>query len=138
MTFSNEIEKTKSEIDVLTAKLELLKEMENYKSPCEIAYNKVYGYYPVTDVGDAYWEYFQKGYEQSQKDYKVGEYQEPVKDVVPLYKRFENEGAYGQIYYDDALKVVKGFLMDEGFIEDENDEYITFTLQKSLLDVPND
>lgn len=138
MTFSNEIEKTKSEIDVLTAKLELLKEMENYKSPCEIAYKKVYGYYPVTDVGDAYWEYFQKGYEQSQKDYKVGEYQEPVKDVVPLYKRFENEGAYGQIYYDDALKVVKGFLMDEGFIEDENDEYITFTLQKSLLDVPND
>lgn len=138
MTFPNEIEKTKSEIDVLTAKLELLKEMENYKSPCEIAYKKVYGYYPVTDVGDAYWEYFQKGYEQSQKDYKVGEYQEPVKDVVPLYKRFENEGAYGQIYYDDALKVVKGFLMDEGFIEDENDEYITFTLQKSLLDVPND
>lgn len=138
MTFSNEIEKTKSEIDVLTAKLELLKEMENYKSPCEIAYKKVYGYYPVTDVGDAYWENFKDGYIAAQKDYKVGEFQEPVKDVVPLYKRFENEGAYGQIYYDDALKVVKGFLMDEGFIEDENDEYITFTLQKSLLDVPND
>lgn len=138
MTFPNEIEKTKSEIDVLTAKLELLKEMENYKSPCEIAYKKVYGYYPVTDVGDAYWENFKDGYIAAQKDYKVGEFQEPVKDVVPLYKRFENEGAYGQIYYDDALKVVKGFLMDEGFIEDENDEYITFTLQKSLLDVPND
>ena len=117
-----------------------LEELSKTKSPIEEAYKRVYGVYPMTDVGDAYWEYFQKGYEQSQKDYKVGEYQKPEKDKDPvsLYKRFENEGAYGQIYFDDALKVVKKFLIDEGFIEDENEEYITFTLQKSLLEVPND
>ena len=92
----------------------------------------------MTDIGDAYWEYFQKGYEQAQKDYKVGEYQEPEKEPVSLYKRFVDESAYGQLYYDDAIKVVKEFLMDEGVIEDESGEYITFTLQKSLLEVPND
>ena len=91
MSFPNEIEKTKNEIDVLTAKLELLKEMENYKSPCEIAYKKVNGYYPVTDVGDAYWENFKDGYIAAQKDYKVGEYQEPEEEpeeLKTLYQMF--------------------------------------------------
>ena len=64
--------------------------------------------------------------------------EEQTKDKVPLYKRFENEGAYGQLYYDDALKVVRGFLIDEGVIGYEDEEYITITLQKSLLDVFND
>jgi hypothetical protein len=40
--------------------------------------------------------------------------------------------------FENALKVVKDFLMDEGVIEDESGEYITFTLQKYLLDTPND
>lgn len=91
MTFPNEIEKTKSEIDVLTAKLELLKEMENYKSPCEIAYKKVYGYYPVTDVGDAYWENFKDGYIAAQKDYKVGEHQEPEEKLKTLFQMLNDK-----------------------------------------------
>ena len=37
------------------------------RTPAEEAYKKVFGYYPVTDIGDAYWEYFQKGFEASQK-----------------------------------------------------------------------
>ena len=144
MAFNNEIEKTKKEIEVLTAKLALLDEIENHKTPCEIAYKKVYGSYPITDDmsgGDmdyVSWSAFQRGYEQSQKDYKVGEYQEPAKDVVSLYKRFEKESAYGRLYYDDAIKVVREFLMDEAVIENEDHEYITFTLQKSLLEVTND
>ena len=52
MPFNNEIEKTKQEIEVLTAKLELLKEMEKHKTPCEEAYKRVYTYYPVTDITD--------------------------------------------------------------------------------------
>ena len=146
MTFNNEIEKTEGEIKVLQAKLELLKEMEKHIPPVEEAYKRVYGKYPDTGLGTGFsyvwWDVFQKAYEQAQKDYKVGEYQptpqEPTKDKVSLYKRFEDEGAYGQIYFDNALKVVRCFLIDEAVIENEDHEYITFTLQKSLLEVPND
>jgi len=70
----NEIEKTKQEIEVLTAKLELLKEMEKHKSPAEEAFKEVYGYYPEV-CERSVWVPFQKGYEEAQKDYKVGEYQ---------------------------------------------------------------
>ena len=38
------------------------------KSPVEEAYKKVFGYYPVTDVGDAYWEYFQNGYNAAKEE----------------------------------------------------------------------
>lgn len=77
-----EIEKVKSEIKVLEAKLSLLEEMENYKSPVEEAYKRVYGGYPDTstdDCGCPYsqcWFDFKNGYNAAQKDYKVGEYQE--------------------------------------------------------------
>ena len=80
MAFNNEIEKTKQEIEVLTAKLELLKEMEKHKSPCEEAYKRVYGAYPpttpsVSNFEDNRWRDFQNGYNASKEDYKVGEYQ---------------------------------------------------------------
>ena len=63
----NEIEKTEGEIKVLQAKLELLKEMENHKSPVEVAYKIVFGAYPPTDPSvhnfdDNQWFAFQKGY----------------------------------------------------------------------------
>ena len=64
--------------------------------------------------------------------------QEPAKNKVPLYTRFTDRGAYGQIYFDDALRAVRSFLVDEAVIENENHEYITFTLQKSLLEFTND
>ena len=133
-----EKEKIEGEIKILQKKLSFLEELEKTKSPYEEGYKKVFGYYPVTDIGDAYWEYFQKGYEQAQKDYKVGEYQEPEKEPVSLYKRFVDESAYGQLYYDDAIKVVKEFLMEEAVLEKEDYESVTLKLQKSLLEVPND
>jgi hypothetical protein len=69
-----EIEKTEGEIKVLQAKLELLKEMEKHRSPAEEAFKEVYGYYPEV-CPRSVWVPFQKGYEEAQKDYKVGEYQ---------------------------------------------------------------
>ena len=141
MAFNNEIEKTEGEIKVLQAKLELLKQMEKHKPPCEKAFKRVYGYYQEV-CERSVWIAFKKGYDASKEDCKVGEYQptpqEPTKDKVSLYKRFEDEGAYGQIYFDNALKVVRCFLIDEAVIENEDHEYITFTLQKSRLEVPND
>jgi hypothetical protein len=80
MPFNNEIEKTKKEIEVLTKKLSFLEELSKTKSPAEEAYKRIYGAYPMTDVGDGYWENFQKGYEAASQDYKVGEYQETVEE----------------------------------------------------------
>ena len=94
-----EIEKVKAEIKVLEAKLSLLEEMENYKSPAEEAYKRVYGNYPDTCIGTGfsyvYWDVFQKGYVQAQKDYKVGEYQESKNDEV-LHNKTKT-----CCYYDD-------------------------------------
>ena len=42
------------------------------KSPAEEAYKRVYGAYPM---GEPFWIVFEKGYNASQKDYKVGEFQ---------------------------------------------------------------
>ena len=117
-----EIEKTEGEIKVLQAKLELLKEMEKHKTPCEEAFKRLYTYYPVTDITDPCWDgstwtHFVNGYKSAQEDYKVGEFQptpqepeEEPEELKTLYQMFENEGAYGQLYYDDALKVVKSWM----------------------------
>ena len=140
----NSVEAIEAEIKVLQSKLEFYKELEKTKSPVEIAYKKYYGKYPITDcmsggeIDYISWDSFQMGYKSAQRDYKAGEYQEPAKDVVSLYERFVNEGAYGMTSFENALRVVNDFLMDEGVIEDESGEYITFTLQKSLLEIPND
>ena len=138
-----EIEKVKAQIKVLEKKISFLEELEKTKTPCEEAYKRVYGNYPTTHITDGCWDsptwmHFVNGYKSAQKDYKVGEFQEPAKDVVSLYERFVNEGAYGMTSFENALRVVNDFLLDEGVIEDESGEYITFTLQKSLLDTPND
>ena len=69
-----EIEKTKKDIEVLTAKLALLEEIENHKTPCEEAFKRVYNRYPVTDVNYTCWDGstwidFKFGYIDSQEDY---------------------------------------------------------------------
>jgi hypothetical protein len=135
-----EAEQLKAEIKVLEKKLSFLEELEQTKSPAEEAYRRWWGEYPSDDNGweidNTRWRGFRVGYNYAQKDYKVGEYQEPAKDKVPLYKRFYKKGWITSADY--LCKIVRGFLLDEGVIECEDEEYITFTLQKSLLNVPND
>ena len=68
-----EIEKIEAEIQVFQAKLDLLKEMENHKSPEEKAYKRWYGNYPPTDPSvsnfeDNRWKSFQKGYQSAKED----------------------------------------------------------------------
>jgi hypothetical protein len=38
------------------------------RTPAEEAYKRVYGVYPMTDVGDGYWECFLQGFEAAQKN----------------------------------------------------------------------
>jgi hypothetical protein len=52
------------------------------------------------------WSAFQNGYNAS----KVSETPQEPEELKTLYQMFENEGAYGQIYFDDALKVVKSWM----------------------------
>ena len=80
------------------------KRVEEPKTPAEEAYKRVYGFYPETYEDS--WSSFQDGYIAAQKDYKV----EEPEELKTLYQMFENEGAYGQIYFDDALKVVKSWM----------------------------
>ena len=79
-----EIEKTEGEIKVLQAKLELLKEIEKHKTPCEEAYKRVYGAYPM---GEPFWIVFEKGYNASQEDYKV----EEPEELKTLYQMMYDE-----------------------------------------------
>ena len=105
----NEIEKTKKEIEVLTAKLELLKEMEKHKTPCEEAYKRVYGFYPETYEDS--WSAFQDGYIASQKDYKVGEYQptpqepEELKTLYDVLRELDKP-----LFTDDVCSAVKRWM----------------------------
>ena len=62
----NEIEKTEGEIKVLQAKLELLKELENHKSPVEECYKDWWGQYPELETDGEFdvtrWHGFRAGY----------------------------------------------------------------------------
>ena len=63
------------------------------KSPVEEAFKRVYGYFPTEpnwDDDEVRWENFKKGYNASQKDYKVGEYQ-PKKEKEQQIKELIRE-----------------------------------------------
>jgi hypothetical protein len=120
MPFNNEIEKTKQEIEVLTAKLELLKEMEKHKSPCREAYKEVYGCYPpttpsVSNSEDERWSAFQQGYNASKEECKVEE--EPKPKPETLYWALTNLGSYDEDNCDEIADAVEELLPDEIYIE---------------------
>jgi hypothetical protein len=72
MTFNTDIEKTEAEIKVLQKKLELLKEIETYKSPVENAYKDWWGQYPELETDSKYddtrWKGFQAGFQAAYEE----------------------------------------------------------------------
>jgi hypothetical protein len=83
------VEDIEAQIKVLQSKLEFYKELERTKTPCEEAYKRVYGNYPTTNITDGCWDsptwmHFVNGYKSAQKDYKVGEFQEPEEEPEEL------------------------------------------------------
>ena len=98
----NEIEKTKQEIEVLTAKLALLEEIENHKTPCEEAFQRVYGFYPETYEDS--WSSFQDGYIAAQKDYKVEEPEE-LKTLYDVLRELDKP-----MFTDDVCSAVKRWM----------------------------
>ena len=97
-----EIEKTEGEIKVLQAKLELLKEMEKHKTPCEEAFKRVYGFYPETYEDS--WSSFQDGYIAAQKDYKVEEPEE-LKTLYDVLRELDKP-----MFTDDVCSAVKRWM----------------------------
>ena len=111
-----EIQKTEGEIKVLQAKLELLKEMENHKSPVEEAYYRVYGEYPpttpsVSNSEDERWSNFQKGYNASKEECKVVEEPKPTPET--LYNVLRHGLEYSIDCCDEIVDAVEDWLPDE-------------------------
>ena len=111
-----EIEKTEGEIKVLQAKLELLKEMENHKSPAEEAYKAVYGWHPpttpsVSNYEDNRWSAFQKGYNASKEECKVEEKPKPKPET--LYNIVRYALGYSIDCCDEIVDAVEEWLPDE-------------------------
>jgi hypothetical protein len=109
------------------------------------AYKATFGKYPTvgssaSDFDIQSWNIFQYGFR-----FGCGELQSPVDDdseetappkpAVSLYARLDDGFLYSR---SGICKKVRDFLLDEGVIECEDEECITFTLHKSLLDAPND
>ena len=138
------IEDIEAQIKVLQSKLEFYKELERTKTPCEEAYKRVYGFYPETYEDS--WSSFQDGYIASQKDYKVGEFQETAQERG---ERVHNEmeetikihDGYGVVDYQptpqtpeqvaDGLKEAFREAVKQGVVSSS-------TKQKSLYDVIDD
>ena len=143
----NEIEKTKQEIEVLTAKLALLEEIENHKTPCEEAFKRVYGYFPTEpnwDDDEVRWESFQNGYNAS----KVSETPQEPEQLKTLYQ-FLGEYKYGvgedfPNFDDDEFSILDwhqifiDYLYECCNILDEDDKQITVKINQSQLGGLND
>ena len=110
-----EIEEVKAQLKVLQAKLELLKEMENYKSSAEKAFKKVYGEYPpttpsVSNSEDERWSNFQKGYNASKEECKVEEEPKPTPET--LYDIVRHTLGYSIDCCDEIVDAVEDWLPD--------------------------
>jgi hypothetical protein len=78
-----EIEKVKGEIKVLQAKLSLLEEMENYRTPAEEAFKKVFNHYPnEKDFREGIWFGFEKGYNVAQEEKEKEQKWDVVRESV--------------------------------------------------------
>jgi hypothetical protein len=142
-----EIEKTKKDIEVLTAKLALLEEIENHKTPCEEAFKRVYGYFPTEpnwDDDEVRWESFQNGYNAS----KVSETPQEPEQLKTLYQ-FLGEYKYGvgedfPNFDDDEFSILDwhqifiDYLYECCNILDEDDKQITVKINQSQLGGLND
>jgi len=72
-TLMTKIEDIEEAIKLLQSQLDILKEMENHKSPEEKAYKRWYGEYPQTTPSDSNfegnrWKSFQIGYKAAKED----------------------------------------------------------------------
>jgi hypothetical protein len=103
-----EIQKTEGEIKVLQAKLELLKEMEKHKTPCEEAFKDWMGVYPPTNpsvdnIFDIRWRAFQMGYNAAYEEKVAQEPEETTESLRNAMRTAKEEGVFDEPEYYDEL-----------------------------------
>ena len=86
------------------------KRIEEPKTPCEIAFKRVYGWYPpttssVSNYEDNRWRDFQNGYNAS----KVSETPQEPEELKTLYQMFYDE-KWSSVGCDDICKVVEEWM----------------------------
>jgi hypothetical protein len=132
-------------IEISGVKYQRVEEKKTERTPAEEAFKRVYSYYPE-GCETSVWVAFQKGYEQSQKDYKI---EEPVK-TKSLYQ-FLAEWKYGieegdkipQFDNDefgvlDWSQIFIDYLYEEGDIIFENEDEIIVKFKQTQLGIPNE
>ena len=133
-----EIEKTEGEIKVLQAKLELLKEMENHKSPVEEAYKRFFGCYPHSgdrwnDENEILWYAFQVGYKSAKEDCKSAKedckvVEEPKPEREFLCNVMRNLG-YSIDWCDEIVNAVEEWLPSEQSAEGSQNAYVECSVE---------
>jgi hypothetical protein len=88
--------------DIVTIMGEKYKRVEEPKTPAEIAYKRVYGFYPETYEDS--WSSFQDGYIAAQKDYKVEEPEE-LKTLYDVLRELDKP-----MFTDDVCSAVKRWM----------------------------
>lgn len=146
------VESIEAQIKMLQSKLEFYKELEKTSSPVEKAFKDNYGVYPnelkTTDDFNC-WKSFKRGYTAAQKDYKVGEHQEPTKkkslyqflaewkygieegDIIP---QFDND----EFSVLDWSQIFIEYLYECGDIISEDKDEIVIKFKLTQLEIPND
>ena len=145
MMQKSDIEKLKSEIKVLQAKVEFLEELDRVKTPAQEAYKEYCGEYPPTNpsvdnIDDLSWEYFQAGWNAAQpKDVEVNETPKPrtLYDALNL-SLYIPLSAHQWINHKKICDAVRGWLIDHTVIETEDEEMVTFTILKEQLQTPKE
>jgi len=140
------VESIEAEIKMLQSKLEFYKELENHKTPCEIAFKRVYDVYPQTDVGDGYWENFQAGYNAAYEEivsqgpakkkslYQfLAEWKYGIEkgDIIP---QFDND----EFSVFDWSQIFIEYLYECGDIISEDKDEIVIKLKQTQLEIAND
>ena len=132
------IKDIEAQIKMLQSKLEFYKELEKTPpSPVEECYKDWWGEYPTTDdnaweVDHTRWEGFQAGYKSAQKDYKVGEFQEPVKQKDTLYDLLGDFLQYSD-HKETVCKIVRDWLDQNTTIVEEDYSTVTLKLKKGAF-----
>jgi hypothetical protein len=144
------VESIEAQIKMLQSKLEFYKELEKTKSPVEEAYKDWYGAYPTDGIAvDDSWDAFQAGYNAAQKDYKVGEHQEPVKkkslyQFLAEWKYGIEEGEHIPQFDNDEFSVLDWsqifieYLYECGDIISGDKDEIVIKFKLTQLEIPND
>ena len=130
------IQQLKEDIAILQMKLQKLEEMENHKTPCEIAFKRVYYRYPptspsVSNFEDIRWSAFQDGFFEG---CKVEEPDESVEEYLKPHTPEKTEQLLREAF--QKVQQTEEWKETQRKIDGKNPlEFLKFELGQSLTDL---